>query len=89
MVRVAKLRDNRFEREDDITYPKDFSQPDEPLAVRALAFLSNHQLAIGLPSGRGNIIDFAAKSACKLDPHPKDARSRWIFFFRGNALVAD
>jgi hypothetical protein len=88
-VRIAALNATRFEVEDNVQYPSSFSEPDEPLAVRGLAFLSDHQLAIGLDHGRGNIIDLAATSACKLDPHPGDARSRWIFFYGGHTLVAD
>jgi hypothetical protein len=87
-VRIARLYGNRFEREDNVGYPRDFSEPDEPLEVRGLAFLDDNRLAIALPHGRGNIVDLATKTAVKLDPHAGDRYSRWLFIFGGRSLIA-
>lgn len=70
-------------------YPSTFSEPeDAPLAVRGLAFATDDRLVVALDHGRGNILDYAREAALKLDPHPGDARSRWVFVFAGKMLVA-
>jgi hypothetical protein len=70
-------------------YPGTFSEPeDAPLAIRGLAFADRDRLVVALDAGRGNILDLRTTRANKLDPHPGDPVSRWVFVFGGAMLVA-
>ena len=89
MVSCGELRGDALDNIVQCAYPGTFSEPeDEPLAVRGLAFATDDRLVVALDRGRGNILDYARETALKLDPHPGDARSRWVFVFAGKMLVA-
>jgi len=89
-IHVAAVHGTRLERELDIFYADEYSQPlDTRLALRGLAFLDENTLAVALDEGRGNLIDLGAKTARKLDPQLGDAASRWILFVDGVPLIAE